>query len=102
MSFSDRMEREWARLDAEEPLTPMSRERYAEMMKEIHTQPRAEFDPFAADEQASQAFIEAAGCGRWGRGDDKCTLTFEHLGPCVDASGRSTLTLAADILRGRK
>jgi len=61
-----------------------------------------EFNPFSADERASQAFLDSVQCGRWGSGDDRCILAFEHLGPCVDARGNSTLTLAADILRGRK
>lgn len=90
------------RLEAEEPLVPMSPAEFKAMMSEIHAQRPAEFDPFAADEHASQAFIEAARCIRWGTDDDRCILSLDHLGPCRDSEGNSTLSLAADILRGRK
>jgi hypothetical protein len=60
-----------------------------------------EFDPFRAEDQVGQAFLDLARCARWGTGDDRCILASLHLGPCQDAKGNTTLTLAAQIL-GRK
>jgi hypothetical protein len=76
-----------------------SKEEFNDMLKEIHAY---DSNPFAAEEESSQAFIDSTGCTRWGRLDDKCIRTYGHTGPCEDAQGRTTLTLAADILRGRK
>jgi hypothetical protein len=33
-------------------------------------------------------------CERWGTGSDRCVLAFEHLGPCKDAQGNTTLSTA--------
>jgi hypothetical protein len=77
----------------------VTKEDFADMMREIHAH---DSNPFAADEESSQAFIDSARCIRWGSGEDRCILALEHCGPCQDAQGRTTLTLAADILRGRK
>src|SRR5258706_6749653 len=52
----------------------------------------------SAEERSSQAFIDSVRCRRWGTGDDQCILALEHLGPCRDARGNTTLTLAAEIL----
>lgn len=41
-------------------------------------------------------FVE--GCLRWGFGPDRCIRYFDHVGPCEDAQGNTTLTLAAAIL----
>lgn len=106
MSYHDRMLRELEKAEAEEPLTPVPPEEYARMMAEISAEldkgKAPEWTPFQAEERASQAFIDTARCVRWGSGEDACIHAFDHLGPCVDSQGRSTLTLAADILRGRK
>jgi hypothetical protein len=34
-------------------------------------------------------------CGRWGQGEDKCIKDFDHIGPCEDAKGQTTLTKTA-------
>jgi len=36
-------------------------------------------------------------CTRWGSGSDRCILPYEHLGPCKDAQGNTTLTAAAGL-----
>jgi hypothetical protein len=37
-------------------------------------------------------------CTRWGQAEDRCLEPYGHIGPCRDASGETTLTLAARIL----
>ena len=37
-------------------------------------------------------------CNRWGVGQDRCCLDEDHTGPCEDADGSTTLTLAAPYL----
>jgi hypothetical protein len=37
-------------------------------------------------------------CPCWGDGEDRCVLPYGHRGECRDASGSSTLALAAAIL----
>jgi len=40
----------------------------------------------------------AALCVRWGAGPDRCVRAYDHVGPCQDARGETTLTLAAAAL----
>ena len=37
-------------------------------------------------------------CVRWGDGADRCIRPFDHIGPCEDEAGNTTLTLAAEAL----
>jgi hypothetical protein len=37
-------------------------------------------------------------CVRWGFGEDRCLKPYDHVGPCEDGAGNTTLTLAEALL----
>lgn len=56
------------------------------------------YDADAPEAGDCEARLVELACSRWGVGQDRCILANDHIGPCADADGNTTLTLAAPYL----